>query len=114
MYRIIFQYRWAAILFVLLTMGTAVQLVGTSEEDGKLAEAQQKVIAKRQQLVATTAADNADETVTDEEEVEPDEGFSDDSDLVQEAEGLDPTPAEDDQQEDQTVKLVDSSETEPS
>jgi hypothetical protein len=113
MYRMIFQYRWAAIVFVLLTIVGAVQLVGTEEQEGKLAEAQQQVVEQREQLAATTDADLSEEEAA--EEAEPfDEGFSDDADLLQDAEGMNPNPEEDAAEEESPVQLVVSNEAEGS
>ncbi len=104
MYRMIFQYRWAAIAFVLLTIASTVQLVGTGEGDGKLSEPQQQVLAQREQLDAATAAQTAQTELPEEEVEAEDEGFSDDADLVIDPEGTEPSP--DVETEEPPVKLV--------
>ena len=117
MYRAIFQYRWAALLFVALTIFSTVRLVGTESEDGKLAEVQQQVAQQRSQLAKITgepapavadAVDNIDENAD----------FASDQDLFDQAGGMDPNPPDDSDQSsgeasdggpgDGGVELVDS------
>lgn len=95
MYRMIFRHRWAAVLFVLLVVAGALRLVGTQDQDGQLAEMQRQVSEQREQFEQATAADTnpfAEEIVEDDSE--PEVGFAGDSDLIDPAEGTDPTPPE--------------------
>lgn len=110
MYRIIFRYRWAALLFVFLIIGTTIRLVGTEEGDGQLAQMQQQVKEQREQFAQTTsdAGEEPFPEEIEEVEAEPEFGFAEDTDLIDAAEGIDPTPDQPDEpgERDEPVELV--------
>jgi hypothetical protein len=80
----IFEKRWAAIMFVSFMMLSAVSLVGTHEEAGALSDVQQQVAGQRQAFEQTVGEldQPAAEPVADEEEV-----FADDEELFDFADG---------------------------
>jgi hypothetical protein len=112
MYRIIFRYRWAALLFALMVVGTTMSLVGTKERDGHLAQMQQQVTQQRDQFEQTIADGEPaqEDTPEDIEEVEaePEFGFGGDAGPMDLAEGIDPTPDQpgDPDETDRQVELV--------
>jgi hypothetical protein len=112
MYRIIFRYRWAALLFALMVVGTTMSLVGTKERDGQLAQMQDQVTQQRDQFEQTIAdgAPAEEDASEDSEEVEaePEFGSGGDAGPMDLAEGIDPTPVQpgDPDESDRQVELV--------
>lgn len=105
-----FRNRWAALLFVAMTLAGVTKLVGTESDRGSLDEAtrqiaQQREIAEQMTTDTVTAPD-----------VEVIEALPSDEDLIDPATGYDPTPpdpfateSEAPEEASQTVMLVDSS-----
>ncbi|GEM_PF-4307714 len=96
MYRYVFANRWIALLFVAVMAAGAASLVGTEDSEGVIDQATQQITQQRDDFERV-----AEDLATPDEpsrrvEQEP-KGFLDDSDLVDDAEGLDvsgfdPTP----------------------
>ncbi len=118
MYRIIFRYRWAAMLFVLLVVAGAMQLVGTGKGDGHLAKVERDVTEQRENFEAATGQSLDGEPVEIiEEEAEPEDWYGAQEDLIDRAEGIDPTPDLPDMDDggsasEPQIRIVDSSDME--
>jgi hypothetical protein len=76
----IFEKRWAAIMFVSFMMLSAVSLVGTHEEAGALSDVQQQVAGQRQafeQTVGELDQPAAEPDFADGDEVDPENESAD-------------------------------------
>lgn len=84
MYRMIFEKRWAAIMFVSFMILSALSLVGTHDEAGALSDVQRQVTGQREAFEQTVA--DVDPPAAAPAEV-TEETFADDEELVDQAEG---------------------------
>ena len=99
MYQWLFRNKWVAIAFVILTLVSVQALVGHEGDDSVISRTQSQVIQQRQRM-----QDQADSLATDPASVPPPEvirdrppvadetGWVDDDELIDDAEGFDPTP----------------------
>ena len=98
MYKFIFQNRRAALLFVALMALSATQLVGTQSEAGALKKVEEQLLHQRADI-ADTFEQPAAEIIEPEpqvvEEWAEDEDPASDDELIDTAEGYDPSPDED-------------------
>ena len=88
MYRMLFRSRWAALLFVAITIASAATFVGSSEGESAATELATSMPAQAQARLPFAAEDVNDAA----RRSELIHGFATDEDLVDDAAGLDPTP----------------------
>jgi hypothetical protein len=90
-----FRSRWGALVFVVVSAAGAATLVGGEEDEGVLLNAAAELQQQRQQqedtLEGAVTSVGADAALPSGETVE----FTSDEELIDEAEGFDPTPLED-------------------
>ena len=90
MYRMIFEKRWAAIMFVSFMLVSAISLVGTREDAGALSDVQRQVAGQREAFDQTVG--NPEQPAA--EPAEDDEAdFADDEELLDTAGGDEVDPA---------------------
>lgn len=82
-----FRNRWGALAFVGMTLAAVAQLVGTGKGDGAIEQARGQLVAQREQAEAVAAGDTAGATARA-ERVQ----FTSDEELIDPAQGEDPTP----------------------
>ena len=86
MYRLIFQNRRAALLFVTLMILSTVQLVGTRAESGALAHVERQVAQQRDDL------GQAIDELGEDPQVSSNNGFAEEEELRDFADGTEPEP----------------------
>lgn len=87
-----FRNRWGALFFAVMTAAGAAALVGGEQEQGVLLDAAEDIQQQKAAMEATMAGVSAPPAaITTSGEVE----FIYDEDLIDDAAGFDPTPAED-------------------
>jgi len=93
MYSFLFRNKLGALAFVVLTMIGAATLVGTEEHDGVIAKTAQELTQQRDEFAEKVEAMNSINPAAEEAPLmaEPAE-FTPDDDLVDTAQGFDPTP----------------------
>ncbi len=84
-----FRNRWFALLFVGLTLAGVTRLIGTQDDGGALDDATKELIAQKQAADAFVQ-DQPSQATGDDVTVE----FTPDEELIDPAEGDDPTPAD--------------------
>ncbi|MGD9471737.1 MAG: hypothetical protein AB7G24_09295 [Novosphingobium sp.] len=88
MYRMLFRSRWAALLFVAITIASAAAFVGSSEGESAATELATNMRAQAQAKLPF-AAEDVNEAARQSELIH---GFASEEELVDDATGLDPTP----------------------
>jgi len=93
MYRLLFTNRWAALLFVAATLLSVVTVVGGEDGDGVLGRMTEEVRAQQQFLEGPIEEAGAGQPIIyPNRSTARNENFTPDDELVNEAEGFDPTP----------------------
>ena len=99
MYKFIFQNRRAALLFVALMALSATQLVGTQSDAGALKKVEEQLLHQRADLAETLEEPASDIIAPAPQVVEEwadEEDPAMDDELIDTAEGYDPSPEDDD------------------
>ncbi|MGB3738458.1 MAG: hypothetical protein WA948_03805 [Pontixanthobacter sp.] len=99
MYTFLFRNRYGALAFVGLTLIGAASLVGTQEDEGLITQTAATIEQQRADFEDAAKAAEASRTPATQPEPEPSIGdyapaipIADDEDLIDDAEGIDPTP----------------------
>ena len=90
MYRMLFRSRWAALLFVAITIASAAAFVGGQKESTSVKEIASDIRAQRAARMPV-APEDVPEMARQSDLIH---GFALDEELVDEASGADPTPEE--------------------
>ncbi|GAA4641846.1 hypothetical protein GCM10023115_02200 [Pontixanthobacter gangjinensis] len=93
MYTLLFRNRLAALGFVLLMIISAISLVGTEDQEGVITKTANEIEAQKAEFESAVEAVGPPKTLNGQgsEEETPIE-FLDDEELIDSAEGFDPTP----------------------
>ena len=99
MYTLLFRNRLAALGFVLLTIISAISLVGTKDREGVLAKTTHEIEAQKaefeakvEELQGTPTPSSRPSLPSETAPTQGDIAFMSDEDLIDSAEGFDPTP----------------------
>ena len=95
MYQFLFRNKWAALAFVILMLVSVRALIGPEGGDGTIPNTQAELIAQRKQMQQQMNQLNAEPSKQAGISASPDAAerdYTDDSDLIDDAQGYDPTP----------------------
>ena len=95
MYQWLFRNKWVAVAFVILTLASVQALVGRDGEDSVISRTKGELIERRQQMqqqMDELSAEPANQAAIPGPPTAIDTGFAEDDDLIDDAEGFDPSP----------------------